>query len=343
MLYFCRLLTRLPVCLLLLGLIFSGCSKHGYVQLDYPLPPQVYLADDIQTIALVNRSLTRPEDKQGKVLEAIVTGEISGSDRLASDESLKGVFDRINGYRNIQAVLPPQTRLYGTGTRETPELLDWEVVRNICDASNADALLVLETFDSNSDVLLSTVTNQVTAALGGNASIPAVPNQIRVSVLAFWRLYDPVSKTIIDQHQAKSFLTFNGAGGNNLILPPPEALHNTAYEAGRSYIERFLPSHYTVKRDLYKKGKGSSKQAFKAAFRSSEVANWQGAMDSWSGILSQTSRKNAGKASLNIAVAHEVLGNTDQALEWAKKSYEVYGNKLGRDYAKILLHRKSLE
>jgi len=328
---------------LLLSLVLSGCSKHGYVHLDYPLPPEVYLPDGVKTIALVNRSLTRPEDKQGKVLEAVVTGEILGSDRLASDESLKGVFDRINGYKGIQAVIPQQTRLFGTGTRETPELLDWELVRNICDASNADVLLVLETFDSNSDVLLSTVTNRVTAALGNNAPIPVAPNQIRVNVLAFWRLYDPASKTIIDQHQAKSFLTFNGVGGNNLILPPPEALHNTAYEAGRNYIERFLPGHYTVKRELYKKGKGASKQAFKAAFRSSEVANWQGAMDSWSAILSQTTRKNAGKASLNIAVAHEVLGNTDQALEWAKKSYEVYGNKLGRDYAKVLLHRKSLE
>ena len=342
MLYFCRFLKRLPVCLLLLGLVFSGCSKHGYVNLDYPLPAQVYLPEDVKTIALVNRSLTRPEDKQGQVLEAIVTGEVSGSDRLASDESLKGVFDRINGYRDMQAVIPPQTRLYGTGTRETPELLDWELVRSICDASNADALLVLETFDSNSDVLLSTVANRVTAALGNNASNPVVPNQIRVNVLAFWRLYDPASKTIIDQHQAKSFLTFNGVG-SNLTLPPPEALHNTAYEAGRNYIERFLPGHYTVKRDLYKKGKGSSKQAFKAAFRSSEVANWRGAMDGWSAILARASRKNAGKACLNIAVAHEVLGNTDQALEWAKKSYEVYGNKLGRDYTKVLLHRRSLE
>ncbi|WP_461489314.1 DUF6340 family protein [Pontibacter sp. HJ8] len=313
------------------------------MNLDYPLPPEVYLPDGVKTIALVNRSLTRPEHKQGQVLETIVTGEISGSDRLASDESLKGVFDRINGYRGIQAVIPQQTRLYGTGTRETPELLDWELVRDICDASNADALLVLETFDSNSDLLLSTVTNRVTAALGNNVPIPAAPNQIRVNVLAFWRLYDPASKIIIDQHQARSFLTFNGVGGSNLVLPPPEALHNTAYEAGRNYIERFLPGYYTVKRELYKKGKGSSKHAFKTAFRNSEVANWQGAMDSWSAILNQTSHKNAGKACLNIAVAHEVLGNTDLALQWAKKSYEVYGNKLGRDYAKILLNRKNLE
>ncbi|GGG06843.1 hypothetical protein GCM10011323_09420 [Pontibacter amylolyticus] len=331
------------VCLLLVCLVFSGCSKKGYVNLDYPLAPEVYLPDGVRKIALVNRSLTRPEHKQGKVLEAIVTGEILGSDRLASDESLKGVFDRINGYIGIQAVIPPQTRLYGTGTRETPELLDWQLVRDICAASNADALLVLETFDSNSDLLLSTVGNRVTAALGNNVPIPAVPNQVRVNVLTFWRLYDPVSKTIIDQQQARSFLTFNGVGSSNLMLPPPEALHSTAYEAGRNYIGRFLPRYYTVKRELYKKGKGSSKQAFRAAFRSSEVANWQGAMESWSAILNQASRKNAGKACLNMAVAHEVLGNTDQALQWAKKSYEVYGNKLGRDYANILLNRKRLE
>ncbi len=272
-----------------------------------------------------------------------MTGEVLGSDRLASDECLKGVFDRINGHRSIHVVIPPQTRLYGTGTRETPELLDWAHVRTICDASNADALLVLETFDSNSDVLLATVTNGVTAALNNKAAIPAAPSQIRVNVHAFWRLYDPASRTILDQHQAKSFLTFNGATGSNLTLPPPEALHNTAYEAGRAYIERFLPDYYTVKRELYKKGKGSSKPAFEAAFRSAEVANWQGAINSWTALLSQANRKNAGKACLNIAVAHEVLGNTDQALEWAKKSYEVYGDKLGRDYAKILLHRKSME
>ena len=343
MLYFYRLFKSSPVYLLLLILLFSGCSKHGYVNLNSPSPPVVYLPDGVQTIALVNRSLTRPENKRGQMLEAIVTGEISGSDRLASDECLKGVFDRINGYRGIQAVIPPQTRLYGTGTRETPELLDWELVRKICKATSADALLVLETFDSNSDVLLSTVTNGVTAALSNKAPIPAVPNQIRINVLAFWRLYDPATKTILDQHQVKSFLTFNGAAGSNLALPPPEALHNTAYEAGRIYIERFLPSYYTVKRELYKKGKGSGKQTFRVAFRSAEVANWQGAINSWNALLSQANRRNAGKASLNIAVAHEVLGNTDQALEWAQKSYEVYGNKLGRDYAKILLNRKSLE
>jgi hypothetical protein len=46
---------------------------------------------------------------------------------------------------------------------------------------------------------------------------------------------------------------------------------------------------------------------------------------------------------LNIAVANEVLGNTDLALDWAKRSYEYHNDKLGRSYSKILLRRKSLE
>ena len=44
-----------------------------------------------------------------------------------------------------------------------------------------------------------------------------------------------------------------------------------------------------------------------------------------------------------MAVASEVLGHTSPALDWASKSYELYNNKLGRDYAKILLRRKNIE
>ena len=94
---------------------------------------------------------------------------------------------------------------------------------------------------------------------------------------------------------------------------------------------------------MYKKAKGASKHKFKAGFRRAEVANWQGAIEIWSEMVENVKRKTAGRACLNIAVAHEVLGNTDLALEWAQKSYEYYNDKLGRDYAKILLRRKSLE
>ena len=126
-------------------------------------------------------------------------------------------------------------------------------------------------------------------------------------------------------------------------LIPPTALPEAAYDAGVAYIQRFLPGFYVVKRELYRRTGGSAKNQFKAAYRRAEVANWQGAIEIWDDFSDHDKQKTAGRACLNIAVANEVLGNTDLALDWAKKSYEYYNDKLGRTYSKVLLRRKKLE
>ena len=82
--------------LIVISLVVTGCSKYGFVNLNYPQEPLVYLPDDVKAIAVVNRSLTKEEDKGRKVLESIITSEVGGSDRLASDECIKGVYDGIN-------------------------------------------------------------------------------------------------------------------------------------------------------------------------------------------------------------------------------------------------------
>lgn len=327
--------------LLILATTISSCSKWGYVQLRYPSAPQAVFPENIKNIAIINRSLTPKESKNNAVLEAVLSGEVAGSDKLASDECIKAVFDGLNGFHDMRILYPAETHYTGTGTREMPQLLDWQLVKTICDSTGADALLVLETFDSNSDVLASTVTNTINSAISGNMQVPKPPSQIRMNVTSYWRLYHPGSKTIIDQYQSNSFLTFTGSGIVN--IPPPEALPQTAYSAGQQYANRFLPSYYFVKRDMYKRGKGRYKSEFLAGFRKSEVANWDGAMETWKDIAGKASGKNAGKACLNIAVAYEVVGKTDEALIWAKKAYEDYGNKLARDYANILKNRLSYE
>ncbi len=321
---------------LLAAILFSGCSKYGNVRLKYPTAPLVFLPDNIHSIAIVNRSLTKKDD-HSSVIESVISGEIAGSDKLASDECLKGVFDRINGWRQLNVIIPAHTRLYGTGTRQTPELLDWKTVKQICDSSKVDALLVLETFDSNSDLVSSAIANGVNAVVNGTAPSPVV-NQIRMNVICFWRMYDPVNQKIIDEYQSTSYLTFDGTR-----VPPPEALPQTAYQAGKEYIQRFLPNYYYVRREMYKRGKGKDKQAFLAAFRKSEVADWEAALVAWQELAKSRNRKNAGRACLDIAVSYEVLGKTDQALIWAKKAYEDYGNKMARAYQNELSYRIRFE
>ena len=325
--------------IIIVALSISGCSKYGYVSLNYPTAPLAYLPDSINAIAAVNRSLTMEEDQDSKIIEAIVTSEVAGSDRLASDESIKGVLDAGNALEDVQIVIPGKVRMYGTGTRQLPELLDWDQVAEICETEGADALLVLETFDSNTDLLLSTATDQVASIISTGFVKPVLPGQIEMNVVCYWRLYDPHTKMIIDQYQHNSYMTFDTNGG----ILPPHALPETAYASGRAYIQRFLPGYYVVKRELYKRTSGSAKRQFKAGYRRTEVANWQGAIEIWGELSDHGKPKTAGRACLNIAVANEVLGNTDIALEWAQRSYEYYDDKLGRRYAKILLKRRSIE
>jgi len=324
---------------IIVALSVSGCSRYGYVSLNFPRPPEAYLPDDVHYIAVVNRSLVEEEDAGNRTFEAISTSEVAGSDRLASDGCVKGAFEASRQMEGTEIIIPSQVRLSGTGTREMPELLDWQLVGSICEAEGTDALLVLETFDSNTDLLLSTATEQAAAILTTGAPKSTLPDRVNVNVVCYWRRYHPATRSIIDQYQHSTYLSFDTRGG----LPPPTALPETAYEAGVAYISRFLPGFYVERRELYKRTSGSAKHQFKAGYRRAEVANWEGALEIWEELSNHPKHKTAGRASLNVAVANEVLGNTDLALEWAKKSYEYHNDKLGRDYSKILLIRKSFE
>lgn len=332
--------------LLISSALFSGCSKYGSVSIQCATPPTAILPANIHTIAVVNRSLTL--NKDNSIVESVLSGEVAGIDKYASDKCLNGVYDEINAWKqnnyywnkyidsSINIVIPANTKLFGTGTRETPQLLDWKIVKELCDATKADALLVLETFDSNSDLVLNAVVKEINSVITtGTTSPPSAPQQIKMNVFSFWRMYDPKNKKIIDQYQETNFLTFTGQGAG-IAIPPPNALPETAYAAGEQYIQRFLPGYFYVTRQLYKKGKGAQKQKFEMAFRRSAVANWTGASEIWLELANNSKGENAGRACLNMAVACEVLGQYDKALMWARRSYEDYGNKLARDYANQL-------
>ncbi len=331
--------TKTSLWLIIFALSFAGCSKYGYVSLNYPTEPVVFLPEGIDEIAVVNRSLTEEEDKSRKIAESIATGEIAGSDRLASDDCIKAVYAAAQNWGDAMVVIPETLRLYGTGTREMPELLDWEHVAEICEKEKTDALLVLENFDSNTDLLLQAAGEQVMALISTGEPVAKVPDRVNMTVSCYWRLYEPSNRTVIDQYQQNSYMQFELVNG----IPPSGALQEVAYDAGWSYVKRFLPSYYTVKRKLYKRTSGSAKNQFKAAFRRTEVGNWQGGIEIWQELSDHQKQKTAGRACLNVAVGNEVLGNTNEALKWAQQSYEFHNDKLGRDYAKILLRRKTIE
>lgn len=64
-----------------IAISLTSCSKYAMISFDYPLPPREIMPENIKTIALTNRSLTNKEDKTGKIIESVLSGEIEVSDR----------------------------------------------------------------------------------------------------------------------------------------------------------------------------------------------------------------------------------------------------------------------
>lgn len=305
-------------------LALAGCSKYAMVSFNYPLPPEANLPENVTTIAVVNRSLTAQEDKTGRIIESVLSGEIEVSDRKASEQAILGVCERIPENAGFRCIIPQENKLTGSGTRETPPPLEWMKVMEICNTSNADALLVLEVFDSNSDLMLPKIFKPSTPAT----------DERNFNIVMQWRLYDPAAKQIIDQYEGRRQLTFQ-SDGNHLTVPP-RALHVAAYSGGQEYIERFLPGYFIVERLVFKKGKGADKKSFEKAFRQVETNDWEGAANAWQAVLNHNNYENSGRASLNMAVYCEAVGNLDDAINWARQAYVDYGIKQAREYEAAL-------
>ncbi|HLN52690.1 MAG TPA: DUF6340 family protein [Lentimicrobium sp.] len=320
------------ICLLMAStLLLAGCSKYAMVSFNYPLPPEAELPENIKTIAVVNRSLTAKEDKAGKIIESVLSGEIEVSDRKASEQAILGVSERIPENAEFRCVIPLENKLIGSGTRETPPALEWVKVKEICNTSNADALLVLEVFDSNSDLLLPKIFKP---------DAPVVDER-NFNVVMKWRMYDPNEKKIIDQYECRRQLTFQSDG--NHMTVPPKAMFGAAYSGGQEYIERFLPGFFIVQRQIFKKGKHEDKDSFETAYRHVETDDWEGAANAWIEIMKHNSFENTGRACLNMAVYCEAVGNLDDAISWARKAYVDYGIKQAREYEASLRRMKNQE
>lgn len=93
---------------------------------------------------------------------------------------------------------------------------------------------------------------------------------------------------------------------------PLSALPETAYAAGIDYTNRFLQAITESDETCIKRQRKGQNQ-FAAGWRSSEVANWDNAIKIWTDVVNNYG-KSAGRAAHNIAVAYEVKGETDLAL-----------------------------
>lgn len=324
--------------LFIILLAFSAC-KTTYVTVNVLKPAHITVPSKVNNLVFVNRSLPAKSERFKNILEGAVTGEGVLADRRGSEECIKGVIASLNQSPRFKAVAPGNVDLRGTGTREFPPVLDWRVVEDICRQNQAEALITLETFDSNNSVQVG---ERQAERKEGETTVKYTEFRatLNVEIETGWRIYYPAERRIIDQNiftDGRSWSSVHEARKKAEAGLPflDNAIADAGFYAGKQYAFRISPMWINVSRYYFKKGN----KDFERADRFGKSGDWNGAADIWIKYVDHRDEKIAGNACYNMALAEELEGNLDKALEWARKSYTKYNNKKGRYYANILQNR----
>lgn len=324
--------------LFILAIIFSSSV---WVKQTLLRPAAFTVPQEIQTLLIVDRTLSNNQNKN--MVEEILTGEIMRQDEQGVQNAIDGLVKNLLNAPRFKIEYSKDKFIGETSGTIFPDAMNWTTIDKLCEKYNTQGIIAIETFDS--DYLITNGSRKV-----DNKQEDGTVNQVIEffaegvgTVNLGFRFYDPTRRSIIDQYQFSERMSWDASGSSGTvavqgILDKVAAINEISYQAGRQYAYRVSPTYYTVTRYFFDKPK--SNKFLVQGVRKSEVADWKGAIESWEMAIKKGKKdKDKGRAAFNIAVAYEVLGDFDKALEWSAKSYTEYEEKDANDYYRAIKKR----
>ncbi len=328
-----------PIALLCMALCCFSCSSTNLMSLSVMTPAPVTLPPNARTAAVVNRTRVEDNNRTIDAIHKTVSLESNALQSEGAKASMSGLADELMKNNRFSMVKPLDLDLRSFGAGVFPSAMSWDTVERICRESNSDLLFSLELFDAESRVAAPPA--RLNNIVG---PVSALQQKVTMNTLVKtgWRIYDPASRTILDEWALSKELAWSGSALNpvaaaNAIAGRKEAVKQVGAQAGQAYAYRIVPYSVRVSRYYYIKGDAS----FSLATRMARTGNWDGAAKIWQQATNNASSKVAGRACYNMAIISEINGDLDGAIQWAQKAYENYGLRLALSYISVLRNRQS--
>lgn len=328
-------------------LIGAGTSCMRNVTMNAMRPAEITFPSEINTLLLVDR--TKFEKKGLNILEGVLTGELPGSDKAALQEAMSA-FQRTLARTPRFEVKRSSESFFGNSiTAAFPDPLSWNDIENLCKKHGADAVVAIELFDTDFVITDGKRMVKKTVERNGEKQQVEVPEFFAEgigNVTMGFRVYDPGGRNIIDQQLFTQTNTWEATGSSIKdavahLIARQEATKFVSNRAAADYAFKIAPMPIRITRDFYAKKKRVPEMG--TGTRMADVNDWQGAMSAWKEAIPYARHKDAGKLCYNVAIAYEVLGDLEEAQNWASKAYVEYGNKKARQYKSVLAARARQE
>ena len=331
-------MSRFLAALALLALA-SGCSPAISVRLLDPAA--VTLPDYVSTIAVVDRSqVTHPGEGFLGAMEGFASGETAGADRAGAEGAVMGLVNALAASPRF-SVVQIQADPRAVDSSLFDSLLGWDRVEQICRENGAQALVALESFDSDSELEIETEDIEEEDEDGRVRHRVRYNAQRMVRAQVRWRTYDGSGPTVLDEGRRRGWSEHDRAYGDTreqavAALPwQAEVTHRLGIRSGEAYGRRIAPSWKTESRPYY----GTRDERLEAASRAVLQDDWAGASAIWQQMLSDPDPRWRGRAEFNLALAAEVTGDLPAAREWVGRAVETLRNGRARHYRAVIERR----
>ncbi|MCH8331512.1 MAG: hypothetical protein IH946_09065 [Bacteroidetes bacterium] len=320
--------------LMVFACMLSSCMVTTKV--DILQPAEIDLPERIKTILIIDRCHDESYHPPKTVLNIF---DDPWDHIKTSKDAAIGLYEVINKNPRFEVV---DTILEDDGPCDVgfPYKLSWKVVELLCEKYDAQMLASLEIFETDNDHISRY--REVVTAYG-------TTNQYTVTWTQYislgWRLYDPYTKSMSDEYKSDHSSLYQGKGLSEQSalanLPDPHTIiANSSYLAGKAYGQHISPSWISAERSYY--GSVNGYPQMKVARNHAINDQWSRAAEIWSVTAYSQDLKTASKASFNMALACEVEGRLDLALEWIERAKK-NGNNKAWDYEMILTDRIKAE
>ena len=319
--------------------VFSSCITSNVV-VNIQRPADITVSQDIQNVVIANRSRPSKENLTGNIVEGIISGEGIGTDRRGAESCIDGLINMLGNSERFTLKNTDGIELKGTGTASFPIPLEWDIVQSLCNPYDADALIVLATFDSDSRSYVGNPVTRTRKKKGVKVKTLRYPAYREITIESGWRIYDLKNKKIIDENKFTEHKEFSAWAKSPKaalmsLLSQGSAIRESGVFAGKQYGFRISPIWIKARR-TYFTGKHDD---LKLAKQYVEKGDWDSAITIWKDLVNSTDEKIARRSAYNMAIASEIKGGLDAAIEWAKKAKNL-GEKKAYNYINVLNRRK---
>ena len=327
-------------------LLCSSCAMRQ-VHMKAMQPALITVPAHVQTVLILDRS--QPDTKAKEIIGSILSAGLPAERKAAVQEALNGLQQQMQSSPRFHVVRATEVYKGSNLTSAFPEPLEWSEIEHLCRKYETDAVVALEIFSTKFVVTDGKrVVKKYVEESGTKKEVEVTEyyaDGIATADMGF-RFYDPVVKTIADQ---KLFSLNNrwGATGTSptdaigLLINKSEAQKRVSYNAGLSYGSRISPLPITITRSFY--GKPKKNAAMIIGNRQADTNQWYEAVETWQKGMGTAKTKVAGRLAYNVAIAYEVIGDLDKAIEWAGKSFVEFGDKHAKEYSDELYYRLNQE